>query len=127
MGFLAEMDGDRETADFYYDKAQEAKRRKVTVRVATRQEAEGRPVGQVAEVSDADVQARMQSDQEMKRRQGGEASATESRRHPGDLAPPAAPPVAPQPSASEQEMRPVPQTAAPVPSSGSATVIAAGI
>ena len=71
MGFLAELDGDRETANFYYEKAQEAKRRKATVTVATRVDAEGKPVQQVAENSDRAVAAQMKAAQELKRREGG--------------------------------------------------------
>jgi len=71
MGFLAELDGDRETANFYYEKAQEAKRRKATVTVATRLDAEGEPVQRVAENSDQAVAAQMKATQELKRREGG--------------------------------------------------------
>ena len=71
MGFLAELNGDRETADFYYEKAREAKRRKDKVTVATRRDAEGQPVGAVAESSNQKVEARMQQELEMKRREGG--------------------------------------------------------
>jgi Flp pilus assembly protein TadD len=115
MGFLAEMDGDRETADFYYDKAQEANRHKATVTVATRQEAEGKPVGQVAEVSGAEVQARMQSDLEMKRRQGGEATLLNRDGTPVIWRAPEPPKPNPEPGTSVEEMRPVPQTAPPLP------------
>jgi Flp pilus assembly protein TadD len=72
MGFLAEMDGDRETADFYYEKAAEAKRHKETVTVATRPEAEGKNVESVAQTSDKKVEAGIQTDLEAKRRQGGD-------------------------------------------------------
>jgi Flp pilus assembly protein TadD len=71
MGFLAELDGDRESADFYYEKAREAKRRKEKVTVATRREVEGQQVGRVAETSTEKVEARMQQEVEKKRQQGG--------------------------------------------------------
>ena len=35
MGYLAEMDGDRETADYYYDKAREADQSSMKVAYAT--------------------------------------------------------------------------------------------
>jgi Flp pilus assembly protein TadD len=72
MGFLAELDGDRETADFYYEKAAEARRRKETVTVATRPEAEGKKVESVAKSSDQKVDAGMKADVEAKRREGGD-------------------------------------------------------
>jgi Flp pilus assembly protein TadD len=71
MGFLSELDGDRETADFYYQRAQEAKRRNATVTVATRADVEGRRVEQVADATDKAVDARMKADQEARRREGG--------------------------------------------------------
>ncbi len=71
MGFLAELEGDRETADFYYDKAREAKRAGAKVTIATRADAEGKKVAEVAEVSNQKVEAKMQSDLERKRAKGG--------------------------------------------------------
>lgn len=72
MGFLAELDGDRETANFYYEKAAEAKRHKETVTVATRPEAEGKKVESIAQNSNQKVDQGMKADLETKRRQGGE-------------------------------------------------------
>lgn len=71
MGYLAEMDGDRETADYFYEKAQQAERASEKVGMATRKEAEGRPLLQVAATSNESVDARMRRDLELKRRQGG--------------------------------------------------------
>jgi tetratricopeptide (TPR) repeat protein len=71
MGYLAEMDGDQETASFYYEKAQLAPRSDHNVEVATRRDAEGRPVGGVATVSDQQVSSQMEAALEQKRRQGG--------------------------------------------------------
>ena len=71
MGYLAEMDGDRETADYFYSKAQEAERSGDKVGIATRKEAEGKPLMQVAATSTEVVATRMQRDLEAKRRQGG--------------------------------------------------------
>jgi Flp pilus assembly protein TadD len=72
MGFLAELDGDRETAETYYDKAREAKRNKEHITAATRRDVEGRRVGEVASTTDRQVEARMEAALEVKRRQGGE-------------------------------------------------------
>lgn len=71
MGYLAEMDGDRETADYFYEKAQEAERAQDKVGIATRKEAEGKPLLEVAATSNLDVNARIQRELEIKRRQGG--------------------------------------------------------
>lgn len=71
MGYVAEMDGDRETANFFYRKAEEAERAYARVDVASRREAEGQPLGNVAERSNLIVDARMQQELEAKRRQGG--------------------------------------------------------
>jgi Flp pilus assembly protein TadD len=71
MGYLAEMDGDQETASFYYEKAQAAPRSDHKVNVATRRDAEGQPVGGVATVSDQQVGTQMEAALEQKRRQGG--------------------------------------------------------
>jgi Flp pilus assembly protein TadD len=71
MGYVAEMDGDRETANFFYRKAEEAERAGARVDVASRREAEGQQLGSVAEHSNLTVEARMQQELEAKRRRGG--------------------------------------------------------
>jgi Flp pilus assembly protein TadD len=71
LGYMAEVDGDRETADFYYAKAQESKLAEQKVSVATRREAEGRKLGVVAESSDQQVLQRMEAALMEKRREGG--------------------------------------------------------
>ena len=71
MGFLSEMEGDRETADFYYNKAAESRGRAARVTVSTRKEAEGRPIGQVAEFGDNQVAARMEQERQARMREGG--------------------------------------------------------
>jgi Flp pilus assembly protein TadD len=71
MGYLAELESDHETADYYYARAMEAKRSSARVTVATRRDVEGRRVGEVAENTDEKIQAQMQAAVEAKRRQGG--------------------------------------------------------
>jgi len=71
MGYVAEMDGDRETANFYYEKAEEARKATARVDVASRTDAEGRRLGEVARQSGSNVESRMQADLERKRAQGG--------------------------------------------------------
>jgi len=72
MGYVAELDNDRETADYYYDKAREAKRASGRVTVATRRDAEGRRLTEVADLSMSKVQSRMEADAEARRREGGQ-------------------------------------------------------
>jgi len=71
MGYMAEMDGDRETAQAFYDRAHAAEHAGVKVAVSTRPEVEGHLLGQVAQQSSDLVDARMQADAEIKRRSGG--------------------------------------------------------
>lgn len=71
MGYLAEVDGDRETAKFYYEKALDADHSKTRVDVATRKQAEGEQVATVADQSSGMVQTTMQQEVEARRRQGG--------------------------------------------------------
>ncbi len=71
MGYLSELDGDRETAKFYYEKAEAANRSKARVEVATRKEAEGKPLAAVADQSTELVHTRMQADVEARRSRGG--------------------------------------------------------
>jgi Flp pilus assembly protein TadD len=70
MGFLSELEGDKETASSYYEQARSARRARARVAVATRPEAEGRAVGQVADQSNALVDSEMEAVAEAKRRSG---------------------------------------------------------
>jgi tetratricopeptide (TPR) repeat protein len=70
MGYLSELEGDKETASSYYEQAQNARRSRARVAVSTRPEAEGKAVGQVAEQSDSLVDSQMQAVAEAKRRGG---------------------------------------------------------
>lgn len=67
MGYLAEMDGDRETAQDFYERARAAERASTRVAVSTRPEVEGRSLQQVAQQSDSLVETKMQSELEAKR------------------------------------------------------------
>jgi Flp pilus assembly protein TadD len=62
MGFLAELDGDKETAQSYYEQAQDAPHSREKVAVATRAEVEGQQMHYVAEEStelmDSSLQAK---------------------------------------------------------------------
>ena len=70
MGYVAEMDGDRETAQYYYEKAQESRRADGRVDVATRKQAEGQRLGTVAEVSELQVGKQISQDAAQRRQKG---------------------------------------------------------
>jgi Flp pilus assembly protein TadD len=69
MGYVAELDGDRETADYFYTKAQEARQAKSRVALATRKDMEGQPLAVVATTSDQAVDAAQQAALEIRRRE----------------------------------------------------------
>ena len=71
MGYLAELEGDRETADLFYEKAAEARSSGDRVDVSTRRDMEGRRVREVANISNDKVEARMQQEREQREREGG--------------------------------------------------------
>jgi Flp pilus assembly protein TadD len=70
MGYLSELDGDKERAQVYYDEAQEADRNHAKVAVATRAEVEGREMRYVAEQSSGLVESSIESRAEVKRTGG---------------------------------------------------------
>ncbi len=69
MGYIAELQGDRETASFFYAKALEARESNTRVAMAARKEVEGQKLGIVASVSDQAVDAAERTQQEIRRRQ----------------------------------------------------------
>jgi Flp pilus assembly protein TadD len=71
MGFLAEMDGDRETADYYYDRARDGNRSGARITLATRKDVEGKKIGDLAENTDNQVLTKIATDQQARQRQGG--------------------------------------------------------
>lgn len=71
MGYLAEMEGDQETADSYYGKAQVAQRASQKVTAATRQDVLGMRLGEVARLNDSAIDAAISAEQQEKRRRGG--------------------------------------------------------
>jgi Flp pilus assembly protein TadD len=70
IGYLAEIEGDRETAQFFYDKAQALAGANTPVGLATRSSAEGLRLGQVASDSDSKVEAKVQQERDARRQQG---------------------------------------------------------
>jgi Flp pilus assembly protein TadD len=57
MGYISEVDGDRETADFYYAKAREANRSSARVALATRKTLQGMRLTSVADQNEQSVQS----------------------------------------------------------------------
>ncbi len=55
MGYISEVEGDRETADYYYAKAREANRSSARVALATRKSVEGMKLASVADQNDQSV------------------------------------------------------------------------
>jgi tetratricopeptide (TPR) repeat protein len=71
MGYLAEIEGDKESAQSYYEQARIARRASTRVAVATRPEVEGQAVGQVADQSTSLVDAAIQTQAEQRRATAG--------------------------------------------------------
>jgi Flp pilus assembly protein TadD len=72
MGYVSELDGDRETADWFYAKAQTGDRSGRKVAVATRRDAEGMPVADVAVTNDQTIGQAQEAAVAAKRRLGGQ-------------------------------------------------------
>jgi len=70
IGYVSELEGDQETAQFFYDSAQKAPGANDKVVLATRRSAEGRKLFQVAESSDAGVESKVAEERAARRRQG---------------------------------------------------------
>jgi len=98
IGYLSEIDGDRETAEFFYEKAQEAAGPKMKVGLATRRSAEGLKLSQVASANDEKVEAKVAEQQAQLRNQ--HPPIVLRRRDNSLVQEPATPPTAapPQPS-----------------------------
>jgi Flp pilus assembly protein TadD len=68
IGYVAELEGDRETAQFFYDRARQAGGASATVGVATRRTEEGRKLFAVAADNDSKVEAKVTLDRNALRR-----------------------------------------------------------
>lgn len=71
IGYLAERDGDLETADFFYEKARQAEDAKARIGLATRRSAEGMKLFAVASDSDQKVDGEITQENEARRRHPG--------------------------------------------------------
>jgi Flp pilus assembly protein TadD len=70
MGYLSELNGDRETANYLYAKAQAAQEAGVRVGVSTRKDAEGKPLSRVSGNNENAVALRMEADRAERRKAG---------------------------------------------------------
>jgi Flp pilus assembly protein TadD len=109
MGYIAEMDGDRETAQFFYDRAQLAKRSGAPVGVATRRDVEGRPIAVVADSSEQKVQQKMTAEAAQRRQQGPPKLIRRTGPPPADSTVPALPELQTRPQHQQQEQQQPPQ------------------
>jgi Flp pilus assembly protein TadD len=71
MGYISEVEGDRETADYYYAKAREANRSTSRVALATRKSVEGKRLASVADQNQQTVQVAEERRLAALRAQGG--------------------------------------------------------
>jgi Flp pilus assembly protein TadD len=71
IGYVSELEGDRETAEFFYNSAQKAGGANEKVVLATRRAAEGRKLFEVAEDSDAKVDTKLSEERAGRPREGG--------------------------------------------------------
>ena len=69
IAYVAELHGDRETAEFFYQRAKNAYGANAIVAVATRHSEEGKPLVAVASTSDRTVDAKLTQEHETVRRQ----------------------------------------------------------
>jgi Flp pilus assembly protein TadD len=69
IGYVAELEGDRETAQFFYDHAREAGGANTTVGVATRRDQEGKRLFAVAADSNTRVEAKVSQERNALRQQ----------------------------------------------------------
>ena len=69
IGYVAELEGDRETAEFFYEHARQSSGANAVIGVATSRTAEGRKLFAVAEDNDMKVAAKVAEDRNALRRQ----------------------------------------------------------
>jgi Flp pilus assembly protein TadD len=67
IGYIDELNGDRESAQMYYDAARTAEQANERVTYSTRSDAEGRRIGSLAQTNEGDVDATLKAIQQRKR------------------------------------------------------------
>jgi Flp pilus assembly protein TadD len=68
LGYVAELAGDRESAEMYYEAARSGRDANAKVSYATRRDAEGQKIDNLADDNQSDVEATLKAIQEQKRR-----------------------------------------------------------
>ena len=71
MGYLAELDGDQETADDFYTQAKQAGGANQRVSLANRREMQGLPLAQVAASNDEGAESNLEAQRQARIREGG--------------------------------------------------------
>ena len=93
MGYVAELNGDRETAQDFYRRAQRADHRNERVTYSSRLDMQGRKMVDVAQVNDDTIDSRIQQMAEMRRRRGAGAPIQLKRRDNTPVTDPETPPA----------------------------------
>ena len=114
MGYVAELEGDREGAATYYEDARKAADANAKVTYASRREAEGQRIGEVGEENTADVNSVIEARRQQLQREGGpiqlkrrDNSVVVEPEHPAPPLPEAAaPPPMPAPTMPERTEQP---------------------
>jgi hypothetical protein len=119
LGYIDELNGDRETAEMYYEAARVARQANERVTYATRPDAEGRKVGPLAETNQDAVEVTLKAIQQRKRQTrrpiqlvvrstGVQPSANEPKQQPplGVPTPPLPPPRLPERETAPQDKQP---------------------
>ena len=111
VGYVAEMDGDLETAEFFYERARKAQDANARVGLATRRSAEGMNLVAVAADSDEKVNGKMVDEDQARRQHPGPVELKHRDNTPVVEPAPDAPqsPVASQPPASQPPTSQSPQ------------------
>jgi Flp pilus assembly protein TadD len=68
LGYVAELEGDRESAEMYYEAARSGRDANARVSYSTRRDAEGQKIDKLADSNQLDVEATLKAIQETKRR-----------------------------------------------------------
>jgi tetratricopeptide (TPR) repeat protein len=106
LGYVAEMGGDLETAQVFYERARLAQQANARIGVATRRSAEGVKLFEVADESDQKVGVKMEKQSEARRRQTGPIVLRHRDGTPVDESPEPAAPSNPPPLQQQQNPQP---------------------
>jgi Flp pilus assembly protein TadD len=105
-GYLAEMQGDMESAQFFYDKARTAQGADFRIGVATRAAAEGTQLFQLATDNGDQIDTKIAQEQALRRQKGGPIELLRRDNTPVDQVQPDTPPAVPKPPTASQPQQP---------------------